>query len=164
LFRGGKEKEIRSKIVGKDWIECVILTPEKLFYNTGAPGAIIIFNKNKSPERRNKILFINASNEFIPHPSVRRLNSLSKENIDKIAEVYRKFTDAAQFSRVVNIKEVIENDYNLNVTLYVMPIEEREPIDILKEFAELKELEKEKEEIGKKLEEYVSELNRVISG
>ncbi|MDI6708905.1 MAG: class I SAM-dependent DNA methyltransferase, partial [Candidatus Thermoplasmatota archaeon] len=62
LFRGGKEKTIRSKIIERDWIECVILTPEKLFYNTGAPGAIIIFNKNKSYEKRNKILFINASN------------------------------------------------------------------------------------------------------
>jgi type I restriction enzyme M protein len=160
LFRGGKEKEVRSKIVGKDWIECVILTPEKLFYNTGAPGAIIIFNKNKSPERRNKILFVNASNEFIPHPSVRRLNSLSKENIEKISEVYHKFAEIAGFSRVVDKEDVIGNDYNLNVTLYVMPIEEREQIDIFKEFSELKELEKEREEVGKKLEEYI--LNLIV--
>ena len=90
LFRGGKERAIRRRIIEKDWIECVILTPEKLFYNTGAPGAIIIFNKNKSQKRRNKILFINASNEFIPHPSVRRLNSLSKDNIKKIANAYGK--------------------------------------------------------------------------
>ena len=61
LFRGGKEKIIRSKIIDKDWVECIILTPEKLFYNTGAPGAIMIFNKNKPSERRGKILFINAS-------------------------------------------------------------------------------------------------------
>lgn len=162
LFRGGREKVIRSKIIEKDWVECVILTPEKLFYNTGAPGAIIIFNKDKPQERRGKILFINASNEFIPHPSVRRLNSLSKENIRKITEVYRSFAEVTGFSRVVNKKEVIDNDCNLNVTLYVMPIEEAEKIDILKEFSELKELEKERQEIGKKVEEYITQLSKVI--
>jgi type I restriction enzyme M protein len=164
LFRGAAEKAIRSKIIEKDLVECVILTPEKLFYNTGAPGAIMIFNKNKPQDRRNKILFINASNEYIKHPTVRRLNSLSKENINKIVEAYRKFTNIEGFCRIVDKKEVSDNDYNLNVTLYVMPIEGREQIDIAKEFSELKELEKERGEVGKKLEEYISELNRAISG
>jgi len=162
LFRGGKERAVRRKIIEKDWIECVILTPEKLFYNTGAPGAIIIFNKNKQKGRHNKILFINASNEFIPHPSVRRLNSLSDKNINKIVEAYRKFSNIEGFSKVVDIKDVAANDYNLNVTLYVMPIEEKEEIDILKEFSELKELEKERQEIGKKIEEYIAELRKVM--
>jgi type I restriction enzyme M protein len=162
LFRGGAERTIRSKVVEKDWIECVILTPEKLFYNTGAPGAIIIFNKNKPLERRNKILFINASNEYIPHPSVKRLNALSKENINKIVEAYRKFADISGFSRVVDMSEVRKNDYNLNVTLYVMPVEEKEQIDIFKEFSELKELERERQEIGKKIEEYITELGKVL--
>jgi len=162
LFRGGAERTIRSKVIEKDWIECVILTPEKLFYNTGAPGAIIIFNKKKSTERRNKILFINASNEFIPHPSVRRLNSLSQENINKIAEVYRRFINVEGFSRVVDVKEIAGNDYNLNVTLYVMPIEEKDSIDIFKEFSELKELEKERQETAKKIEEYINELSKVL--
>ena len=160
LFRGGKEKTIRSKIIER--VECIILSPEKLFYNTGAPGAIIIFNKNKPQERRNKILFINASNEFMPHPSLRRLNTLSKENIKKIVDIYEKFAEIPGFSRVVDIKEVIDNDYNLNVPLYAMPIEEEEEINIPKEFSELKELEKEREEVGKKLAEYVSQLTQVI--
>ncbi|MEM0011169.1 MAG: N-6 DNA methylase [Candidatus Bathyarchaeia archaeon] len=164
LFRSGKEKIIRSKVIEKDWVECVILTPEKLFYNTGAPGAIIIFNKNKPQERRDKILFVNASNEYIPHPSVRRLNSLSKENIEKIVKAYRGFTSIAGFSRVVDKSEIVGNDYNLNVTLYVMPVEEAEKIDISKEFSELKELEKEREEVGKRLEQYISEITKAISG
>jgi type I restriction enzyme M protein len=164
LFRGGAEKRIRSKIIEKDWIECVILTPEKLFYNTGAPGAIIIFNKNKQHERRGKITFINASNEFIPHPSVRRLNSLSKENINKIVEAYQKFADIAGFSRIVDKQEIANNDYNLNVSLYVMPIEEKEEIDIFKEFSELERLDEEREGVKKKVKEYISELRRAISG
>jgi len=164
LFRGGAEKSVRSKVIEKDWIECVILLPEKLFYNTGAPGAIIILNKNKAQERRNKMLFINASNEFIPHPSVRRLNSLSKENIEKIASSYEKLVEVVGLSRIVDKREVVDNDYNLNVTLYVMPIEGGEEINIPKEFSELKELEKERQEIGKKLEEYISKLSKAMGG
>jgi type I restriction enzyme M protein len=164
LFRGGKEKIIRRKIIEKDLVDCVVLLPEKLFYNTGAPGAIILFNKNKPEKRRKKILFINASNEFIPHPSVRRLNSLSKENIERIRNVYEKFAEIAGFSRVVDVKEVIDNDYNLNVSFYVMPIEEVEDINIVKEFSELKTLEKERQEAEKKLEQYISELTQVIGG
>ena len=162
LFRGGKERYIRRRVVEADWVECIILLPEKLFYNTGAPGAIIVFNKAKPAERKNKILFINASGEFVPHPSVRRLNSLSRENIEKIVNAYRRFVDVAGFSRVVDVREVAENDYNLNVTLYVMPVEEREEIDISKEFSELKELEREREEIMKKIEEYVTEITKAM--
>jgi len=158
LFRGGKERYIRRRVVVADWVECVILLPEKLFYNTGAPGAIIVFNKGKPAERKGKILFINASGEFVPHPSVRRLNSLSKENIDRIADAYRRFADIEGFSRVVDVKEIAENDYNLNVTLYVMPVEEREKIDLAKEYVELKELEKERHEITTKLEEILKEI------
>jgi len=162
LFRGGKEKAIRAKFIENDLIECVILLPEKLFYNTGAPGAIIIFNKNKPAERKNKILFINASKEFIPHPSVKRLNSLSKDNINKIAEAYRKFDNISGFSIVADAKKIAENDFNLNVTLYVTPIEEEEPIDVVQEFSELKTLEKEREEIDRKIEEYLTELGKVL--
>jgi type I restriction enzyme M protein len=162
LFRGGPERSIRSKVVEKDWIECVILTPEKLFYNTGAPGAIIIFRKNKPRERRNKILFINASNEYIPHPSVRRLNTLSKENIDKIVEAYRKFTDTSGFSRVVDVSEVRKNDFNLNVTLYVMPVEKKEKIDVSKEFQELIKIEEERKKITEDLKKILEQIKGAI--
>ena len=158
LFRSGKEGDIRQKIIEADLVECVLLLPEKLFYNTGAPGAIIVFRKNKPTERKGKILFINASNEFIKHPTVRKLNSLSDENIKRIAEAYRKFEDVTGFCKVVNIEEVRSNDYNLNVTLYVMSVQEGEQIDIIKEWSELKELEREKQEITSKLEQYISEI------
>ena len=164
LFRGGAEKRVRSKVIEEDLIECVVLLPHKLFYNTGSSGAIIIFNNNKSEDRKGKILFINASDDFIPHPSVRRLNSLSKENIAKITEAYRKFADEEGFSKSVDAKEIIDNDYNLNVPLYVMPVLEREEIDIAKEYSELKELEKERQEIDNKLQRFISKIQQAISG
>jgi type I restriction enzyme M protein len=158
LFRSGKEKAIRTGIVKDDLIEAVILLPEKLFYNTGAPGAIIILNKNKQKKRKGTILFINASKEYEQHPEVRKLNRLGDEHINKIVKAYREFTDVDGFSRIVEHEKIKENDYNLNVTLYVFPEEETEEIDIEKEWEETHKIEKELKEIEKKIEGYLLEL------
>ncbi len=160
LFRGGREKRIRAKMLSRknDFIECVILLPEKLFYNTGAPGAIIILRKNKPPERRGKVLFINASNEYERHPEVRKLNRLGDEHIEKIVKAYREFKDGDGFSRVVDLEEIRENDYNLNVTLYVYPQEEMEEIDVAKEWRELRAIEEEIASVEEKIEGYLAEL------
>jgi len=164
LFRGSKEKAIRSAVLSekRDLVECVILLPEKLFYNTGAPGAILIFNLHKPAERKGKILFINASKEAEQHPEVRKLNRLGDGNIKKIAEAYRNFTEEKGFSRIVSLKDIEENDSNLNVTLYVMQNEETEEVDIAKEYSELKALENQKQEIAKRLEQYISEITQAL--
>jgi len=117
LFRGGKEKAIRTGVLNADLIETVILLPEKLFYNTGAPGAVIILNKNKPGERKGKVFFINASKEYQQHPEVRKLNQLGEVHIKKIVEAYKEFENEDGFSRAVEIEKIKENDYNLNVTL-----------------------------------------------
>ncbi len=161
LFRRGQEKVARSKIVGKGWIECVILLPEKLFYNTGAPGAIVVFNRKKPKERLNKILFINASNDFVTHPSVRRLNALSTDNIRKIANAYDKFSEVSGFSRAVERKELAKNDYNLNVSLYVMPIEETERVSVSQVYSDLKKLEEDRNRINNELEEALNQIRGI---
>ena len=158
LFRSGREANIRKGIIENDLLECVILLPEKLFYNTSAPGAIIILNKNKKPERKNKILFINASQEFGKHPDVRKLNTLKKEHIDNISGKYHEFKKKKGIAGIVPLKDIRENDYNLNVTLYVYPEEEIEEIDVMKEWKELKQMEKESAEVEQKLEKYLKEI------
>jgi type I restriction enzyme M protein len=164
LFRGGKEKAIRSALLSEkhDLVECVILLPEKLFYNTSAPGAIIIFNLHKPAERKGKVLFINASKEAEQHPEVRKLNRLGDGNIKRIAEAFKSFSEEKGFSRVVSLKEIEQNDSNMNVTLYVMQDEESEGINIAKEYAELKELERQRQEVANKLEYYISELAQSV--
>lgn len=164
LFRGGSEKRIREAVVKKDLIEAVVLLPEKLFYNTGAPGIVMIFNKNKPEDRKGKILFINASQEFEKHPEVRRLNRLGEKNIEKIVNAYREFKNIEGFAKVVSIEEIAKNDYDLNVTLYVVPIEEEEEINIAEEFEELKKIEKERDEVKAKLEDHVSGVIRALGG
>lgn len=155
LFRGGKEKKIRTGIIKDDLIESVILLTEKLFYNTGAPGVIIVLNKNKPDDRKGKVLFINASEQFEKHPEVRKLNILADKNISKIVQVYKDFRATDGFARVVSSDEIIENDFNLNVPLYVFPQEELEEIDITKEWKELKKLEDELKDIEEKIESYL---------
>jgi type I restriction enzyme M protein len=160
LFRGGKEKATRTSIVNADLIEAVILLPEKLFYNTGAPGTIIVLNKNKPKTRKGKILFINASNEYEQHPNVRKLNCLGDEHIEKIVKAYKGHKNSDGFSNVVEIEEIKENDYNLNVTLYAFPEEEVEEIDVIEEWKGLGSLEDKLGEIGRKVEGYLKELYR----
>lgn len=158
LFRGGKEKSIRKAVVDDDLIEAVILLPEKLFYNTGAPGAIMILNRNKAQDRKKKILFINASQEFQQHPEVRKLKQLNENHINKVVETLSSFTEHEGFSRRVEKDEIMENDYSLNVTLYVFPEEEIVEIDVDKEWKDLKQLERELAEVDKKIEGYLAEL------
>lgn len=158
LFRGGKERAVRQVMLEKDMIEAIILLPEKLFYNTGAPGAVMILRRDKSPARKGKVLFINASKEFEQHPEVRKLNRISDENIKKMVAAYKDLTEETGFSRAVGIEEIKENDYNLNVTLYVFPEEEVEEIDIAKEWQELRQLEGELAGVEGKIEGYLGEL------
>ena len=162
LFRGGKEKTIRSKIIDeKDLIETIILLPEKLFYNTGAPGAIIVLNKNKPDFKKGKIQFINASKEYESHPEVRKLNRLGEKNINKIAEAYRSSEEIDGFSKIVEKEKMKENDYNLNVTLYIFPEEEVEEINIAKEWKTLLEIDTKLLESQNKLLNYLKELGEI---
>ncbi len=158
LFRGGEERNIRKKIVEEDLVEAVVLLPESLFYNTQAPGIIIIFNKQKPPERKGKILFINASQLYEKHPEVRKLNRLGEQHIQKIVEIYREFKEELGLSRVATFKEVRDNNYNLNVTLYVTPFTEAEEIDLEKELEELLEIEKQAEEVRAKALQYIKQV------
>jgi len=164
LFRGGREREIRSKIVDEDIVEAVILLPEKLFYNTGAPGVIVVFNKEKPPNRRGKIIFINASNEYKPHPEIRRLNILGDNNVEKIVKTYREFMEAPGFSRIVSLEEIRKNEYNLNVTLYVTPLTSQEEVDIMREYQELLRIEEEKKQLLEKINEIMAELAKTLGG
>jgi type I restriction enzyme M protein len=148
VSRGGREKLIRQKIVEDDLIESVILLPEKLFYNTGAPAVIIVFNKQKLENKKGKILLINASKEFQPG---KKQNTLSRENIQKIANAYREFKDIEKFAKVVTTEEVKENDYNLSPSRYVSVIEEEKyrPINEIK--SDLEKLEEERKKVEEKV-------------
>lgn len=156
LFRSGSEGRIREQIIKNDLIEAVIGMPSKLFYGVGIPVCIIIFNKNKPEHKKNKILFINAENDYAEE---KNQNKLRKKDIDNIVKAHSDNKDIDKFARVIDHKEIKENDYNLNVRRYIDSSEEEEIIDVAQVWQELKKLEKERDIIDKEVEGYIKELN-----
>ena len=116
LFRGGAERSIRKNIIKEDLIEAVIALPAKMFSHSGIATAVLIINKNKPHERKNKILFINADRDF---EKGRARNSLNHRHTEKIVEAYEHYRGEEQFSKVVGLNEVSDNSFNLNVSRYV---------------------------------------------
>jgi len=111
-----KEKEIRKAFVENDWVEGVILMPENLFYNTTAPGAIILLNRDKPVSRKGEFLLVNASAYFVKE---KPKNRLTDEGIRAVADVYRDWETRTKLSRVVTLAEVQEADYNLSPSQFV---------------------------------------------
>jgi type I restriction enzyme M protein len=112
LFRGGAEGKIRKQIIEKDIVECVVALPEKLFYNTGAPGCLIFLNKNKLKERKGKVAFIYAANEF---EKLKNMNRLQDENVEKIVKTYQNFTNVEKYAKIADLDLIKDNDYNLSI-------------------------------------------------
>ena len=156
LFRGGAEGRIREQIIKNDIIEAVIALPSKLFYGTGIPAAILIFNKNKPENHKGKILIIDAEKDF---EEGKNQNRLRKKDIEKIVSAFEGYKDIEKYARVIDVKELEENEFNLNVRRYVENGEEEEVIDVSVEWKELGEIEKERDEVNKKVEGYLKELN-----
>jgi len=127
LFRGGQEQLIREGIVKDDLIEAIIGLPAKLFYNVGIPACIIVINKSKPENMKNKILFINADKEY---GEGRNQNYLRPEDIEKIVTVFDKKLEIPKYSRIVDLKEIEENDFNLNIRRYVDNSEDPEIEDV----------------------------------
>jgi type I restriction enzyme M protein len=111
-----KEKTIRQAFVEKDWIEGVILLPDNLFYNTSAPGIILLLNKAKPEERRGTFLLVNASRYFVKE---KPKNRLTDEGIEAVVAVYRNWESREKLSQVVTLEQVREADYNLSPSLFV---------------------------------------------
>ncbi len=155
LFRGGSEGRIREQILKNDLIEAIIAMPSKLFYGVGIPVCILIFNRNKLENRKNKILFIDAEKDYAEG---KNQNSLRKKDIDKIVSAYDDYKDIEKFARIVDLKEIEENEFNLNVRRYIENGEEEEEINVSQVWRELKVLEKERDQIDKEVEGYLKEL------
>ena len=155
LFRGGAEGRIREKLIKNDLIDTIISLPAKLFYGTGIPAAIWILNKNKPEERKNKILIVDASKEY---SESKNQNSLRKQDIDKIIKTYDQYQNVDKYARVINLKEIEENEFNLNVTRYIDSNKEKEDINVKQVWEELRILEKEREMVDQKVAAFIKEL------
>jgi len=119
LFRGSSEGTIRKRLIDKNQIDAVIGLPSNLFTNTGIPVAIIILKKSR--DIKDTVLMIDASNHFI---KVGKQNVLQEKDIAKIVDVYTSKEEIAGFSHLASLKEIIHNEYNMNIPRYVQSLEE----------------------------------------
>ncbi|RLC77244.1 MAG: SAM-dependent DNA methyltransferase [Chloroflexi bacterium] len=110
-----REREIRKAFVERDLVEAAILLPENLFYNTTAPGIILVIRRGKKPHP-NEILLINASHLYAKG---RPKNYLTDEHIRKIASIYHEWREEEGLSAIITREEAIRNDYNLSPSRYV---------------------------------------------
>lgn len=111
-----KERIIRQAFVEADFVEAVVLLPENLFYNTTAPGIIIVLNRQKNNGRKGQLLLINASAFFVKK---KPKNELTDEGIAAVADVFHKWESREKLSRVVTLEEMREADYNLSPSMFV---------------------------------------------
>lgn len=166
LFRGSSEGKIREQLIKENRLEAVIGLPANLFFGTGIPAAILIFNKGKGDNK--DVLFIDASREYQEGKNQNRLRE--DKDIKHIVDTYKAFKAAAtltteegavieeKYAYRATLKEIEENDYNLNIPRYVDTFEEEAPIDIATTQAEIKRLKGELETVENKMDEYLKEL------
>jgi type I restriction enzyme M protein len=154
LFRGAAEGVIRRFLIEKkNYIDAVIGLPANIFYGTSIPTCILVMKKCR--KEGDNILFIDASKEF---EKVKTQNKLRPEHIKKIVDTYRERKEIEKYSHLATLKEIEENDFNLNIPRYVDTFEEEEPIDIHAVMKEIKELEAKRSELDKQIEVYLKEL------
>ena len=135
LFRGGKEKEIRENMLRADVLEGVISLPPQLFYGTGIPACIMVFNKNKPDDLKNKVFIINADKDYAEG---KKQNMLRPEDVEKIDFVFSNKIEEANYSKLINIYEqkdkkinsIEGNDWTLNIRRYVDNTPPPEPEDV----------------------------------
>jgi len=161
LFRGSSEGKIRKKTIEENILEAVIGLPANLFFGTGIPAAILIFNKGKG--KNTNVLFIDASQGY---KSAKNQNVLREEDINHIVDTYRKFRDGNlkagiledKFSYVATYDEIDENDFNLNIPRYVDTFEEEAEVDITAVQKEIDTLEGELKSVQEEMKKYLKEL------
>jgi type I restriction enzyme M protein len=143
-----KEKDVRRWFVEQDVIEGVIYLPENLFYNTTAPGIIIVLNRAKPQERQGRFFLLNASREFVKGDPK---NYIPIEAVHRIAETFTAWKEVEKYSRIVTCAEIAKNDYNISPSRYIHTGDADEYRPIAEIVEELDALEEEAQETAKAL-------------
>jgi type I restriction enzyme M protein len=152
LFRGGKEEDIRRKLLLDGNIDTVIGLPANLFFSTGIPVCILVLKKCK---KYDDVLFINSAEYF---EKGKRQNNLRPEHIEKIVETYQYRKEEDRYSRRVSMDEIEGNSYNLNISRYVSASKTEEAVDLLAVNKALVDIEKKVAEATKRHNAFLKEL------
>ena len=119
LFRGNAEAHIRQNLIKQGYIKGIIGLPANLFYGTGIPACVIVIDKNTAESRAKGdagLFMIDASRGYMKDGNKNRLRS---QDIHKIVDVFNSQINLTGYSRMVELDEIIDNDYNLNIPRYI---------------------------------------------
>jgi type I restriction enzyme M protein len=155
LFRGSSEGKIRKALLEADLVEGIVGLPSALFYNTGIPASVWIINKNKTHVQKGKVAIIDASTDY---KEGKNQNELLEEHIAKIVRAYDSYAEVDKYMRIVDVTEIAENDYNLNISRYIDTSEPEVVVDIKAVHHKLAELEEREAKIDEKLAGFLKEL------
>jgi type I restriction enzyme M protein len=148
-----RERDIRKQFVEADLVEAVLLLPDNLFYNTTAPGVIMVLNRKK--RKLGDILLINASKLF---SKGRPKNFLEEQHIQQIAEAYHEWKTVEGLSAIIKKEEAIKNDYNMSPSRYVSTGGQEEILPLEEAVILLQEADEERVEVDKQLDAVLSKL------
>jgi type I restriction enzyme M protein len=135
LFRGGAEGKIRRQLIEENLLEAVVGLPANLFFGTGIPAAILLFNRGK---QTNDVLFIDASRGY---EQDKNQNKLREQDIEKVVQTFKDFKSVEKYAYRATLAEIKENDCNLNIPRYVDTFEDEEEVNIQEVQREIEELE-----------------------
>lgn len=152
LYRGGAEMKIRKYLVDNNYVDCVIQLPDNLFFGVSIATCIIVLKRSKAD---NSVLFIDGSKEF---QHVGNKNKLMDENIQHILDAFIARQDNQYFARLVEQREISDNDYNLSVSSYVEQEDTREKINIHELNARIEGIVKHQSELRASLDEIIKKL------
>ena len=152
LYRGGAEQKIRQYLVDNDFVDTVIQLPQNLFFGVSIATCIIVLRKNKMD---NKVLFIDASEEFVHEGNK---NKLSEENIRHILELYTARADSPHKAALVPQRAIADNSYNLSVNSYVEQEDTREHINIDELNAQIAEIVARENSLRQQIDELIANL------
>lgn len=164
LFRGSSERLLRKAFIDENLLEAVIGLPAQLFFGTGIPAAILVFNKQRTTT---DILFIDASAHYADG---KKQNRLREEDLQRVVDTYTTFRAAPatvpddqrvlaeKYAYRASLAVVQENDYNLNIPRYVDTFEEEAPVDIAAVQQQIVQLEGQLADVRQEMDGYLKEL------
>ncbi len=116
LFHGGKEGEIRRKLIESDKLEAVITFVGGLFYGAGVSACVICLNNNKPEDHKGKVLLVDGSTTYTAQ---RAQNIMTDENVETVFKLYEDYQDVIDLAKVVTIEEIAAKDFTLSVNSYI---------------------------------------------
>jgi type I restriction enzyme M protein len=159
LFRGGSEGQIRKALIEENLLDAVISLPANLFTSTGIPVAILVFDRSREEggknEKRKDVLFIDASQEFAPS---RTQNIMEEGHINKVIDTYHGRKVIKKFSCRARVKDIVENEFNLNIPRYIDTFEPEDEIDVAALQKEINTIEAELARVRQRMAAHLKEL------